>query len=303
MNKERRLTGDQREELARRAARAAIKLRMQLSVPSAASLCSVDAAENLGIELRFVDIPSMEGMYVKNSETETKSIILVSALRPAGRQASTAAHELGHHVFGHGTRIDQYIPDLDESSASCPDSEEEFLANAFAGFFLMPKSAVDQGFRVRAYAAEAPTARQVFEVSGWLGVGYATLIHHMRSSLKLINQNQAKALLLSQPKQLRREFLGKVSQADCFVVNEAWTGRPVDLQLGDVALVPSGCRTEGSGLAAGGVTPDGFQILVAVATGLGRIAAPTWASFTRIRPREFVGRSIFRHLESAGDDL
>jgi Zn-dependent peptidase ImmA (M78 family) len=159
MNKESRLKGDQREQLARRAARAAIKLRMQLSALSAASLCSVDAAENLGIELRLVDIPSMEGMYVKNSGPETKSIILVSALRPAGRQASTAAHELGHHVFGHGTRIDQYIRDLDESSPSCPDSEEEFHANAFAAF-LMPKSAVDQGFRVRGYAPFSADTRQ-----------------------------------------------------------------------------------------------------------------------------------------------
>ena len=302
MNRTRKLTVDQREELSRRSLRAALKLRMQLNIAANASLCCFDAAESLEVELRFVDVPSMEGMYVKNDAAHNKPIILVSALRPAGRQATTAAHELGHHVFGHGTRIDQYIADSDENNNSSADTEEERLANAFASFFLMPKPAVEHGFRVRGYVADSPTARQVYTVSGWLGVGYGTLIHHMRSGLGLLSQEKAKGLLLIQPKRIRQDILGKVSPTDCFLVDEAWTGRPLDLQLGDVALVKGSCLAEGACLSVGGTTPEGLQIVTAVATGLGRIAGSNWATFARVRPREFVGRSIFRHLEPANDE-
>jgi hypothetical protein len=273
-----------------------------LDIPPTEALCAFDAAENLNVELRFVDVPSMEGMYVKNSGPDLKPIILVSALRPAGRQATTAAHELGHHVFGHGTRIDQYIADSDESAASSSGSEEELLANAFAGFFLMPKSAVEHGFRSRCYVPASATAQQIYAVAGWLGVGYGTLIHHMRSSLSLLTEQKAKALLLNQPKRIRQELLGTTSPTDCFIVDAAWTGRSLDLQLGDVALVKEDPAMEGNCLTHDGTTPQGLHILRAVATGIGRIIGPDWATFARVRPREFVGRSIFRHLESTGDD-
>jgi hypothetical protein len=256
----------------------------------------------LEIELRFVDIPSMEGMYVKNSEPHLRPIILVSALRPAGRQSTTAAHELGHHVFGHGTRIDQYIANSDENSVVPSGNEEEVLANAFAGFFLMPKAAVEHGFKVRGYLPASATAHQVYEVAGWLGVGYGTLIHHMRSSLNLLTEQKAKTLLSIPPKRIRQEVLGAALSTDCFIVGEMWSGRPVDLQRGDVALVKDDIAIEGDCLDLNGKTADGRHIVKASTTGIGRIIGPSWSVFARVRPREFVGRSIFRHLESTDDD-
>jgi len=302
MSKPRSMSSERRAELARQALRASIRLRIQLDVPSADALCVFDAAEKLEIEVRFVDVPSMEGMYVKSSESHLKPIILVSALRPAGRQATTTGHELGHHVFGHGTRIDQYVADVDENSATPFGNEEEILANAFAGFFLMPKAAVEHGFKVRGFAPASATAHQVFEVAGWLGAGYGTLIHHMRSSLDLLNEHKAKTLLSIQPKRIRQELLGAALSSDCFIVDEKWSGRPVDLQCGDVALVKNDAWIDGNCLQLNGKTPGGHLIAKAVTTGIGRIVGPGWAVFARVRPREFVGRSIFRHLDSADDD-
>jgi Zn-dependent peptidase ImmA (M78 family) len=303
MSKLRSLTSERRTELARQALRAAIRLRMQLDVPSAAALCVFDAAEKLEVELRFVDIPSMEGMYVKNSGPDLKPIILVSGLRPAGRQATTAGHELGHHIFGHGTRIDQYVAGSDENSAPPSGNEEEVLANAFAGFFLMPKAAVEHGFKVRGYVPAAATPQQIYAVAGWLGVGYGTLIHHMRSSLDLLSEEKAKALLSIQPKRIRHELFGAALSTDCFIVDEAWSGRPVDMQRGDVALLKDPVAIEGDCLDLSGETPDGRHIVKALTTGIGRIIGHSWAVFARVRPREFVGRSIFRHLESTDDDF
>jgi Zn-dependent peptidase ImmA (M78 family) len=303
MSKSRSLTSERRAELARQALRASIRLRIELDVPPTAALCVFDAAEKLEIELRYVDVPSMEGMYLKNSEPHLRPIILVSALRPAGRQATTAAHELGHHVFGHGTRIDQYMADSDENSVTPSGNEEEMLANSFAGFFLMPKAAVEHGFKVRGYVPGSVTAQQVYEVAGWLGVGYGTLIHQMRSSLDLLTEPKAKALLSIQPKKVRQELFGAALSADCFVVGQAWSGRPVDLQRGDVALMKNDVALEGTCLEIDGKTADGRVIVKAVTTGMGRIVGPDWAVFARVRPREFVGRSIFRHLELTDDDL
>ena len=301
MNRPPAVTGVRRDELARHALRAAIRSRMQLDLPPTEALCVYDAADKLGIEVRFVDIPSMEGMYVRSSGLNSQPIVLVSALRPAGRQASTAAHEIGHHIFGHGTRIDEYIADADEHEGNILDSEE-MLANMFAGFFLMPKAAVERGFAARVCAPTSSTPRDVLAVSGWLGVGYGTLIHHMRSSLGMLSFSAAKRLLSIQPKRIRQEILGTNATSDLFLVDHAWTGRPLDLQVGDVALASSGIEIEGSCLSLGRTTSEGLQVVEAVTTGLGRLSDSNWATFVRVRPRGFVGRSIFRHLESVEDE-
>jgi hypothetical protein len=295
-------TGASRAELARQALRAAIRTRIQLDVPPTEALCVYDAGESLGIEIRFVDIPSMEGMYVRNSGSNSQPIVLVSALRPAGRQASTTAHEIGHHVFGHGTRIDEYMADAEERREGKTLDSEEMIANIFAGFFLMPKAAVELGFAARVCAPATATPRQVFAVACWLGVGYGTLIHHMRSSLGMLSFGEAKRLLSIQPKRIRQEILGTTTLSDCFLVDHAWTGRPLDLQVGDAALVSAGLEIESSCLSLGRTTPEGLRVVEAVTTGLGRLVGSTWATFVRVRPRGFVGRSIFRHLESAEDE-
>jgi hypothetical protein len=90
--------------------------------------------------------------------------------------------------------------------------------------------------------------------------------------------------------------------SDCFLIDHAWTGRPLDLQVGDTALVSAGLGIEGSCLSWGGTTSEGLRVVQAVTTGLGRLVDSTWATFARVRPRGFVGRSIFRHLESAEDE-
>ena len=294
---------------------------MQLDIPPIEATCAYDVAERLGIEVRFVDIPSMEGMYVRapsadaqpiilvsalrpaGRSADAQPIILVSALRPAGRQAMTAAHELGHHVFGHGTRIDEYIASQDDHGEPVTTVDpEEMAANMFAGFFLMPKVAVEHAFTVRGWAPLNPQPPQVFAVSGWLGVGYGTLIHHMHLSLGMLSRPQAKALLSVQPKRIREQLLGTSTSSDCFLLDCPWTGRPVDMQVGDIALIDTRPTIDGDCVELTSTLPNGLTRGEAVTTGIGRIVTPTWASFVRVRPRGFVGRSIFRHLESVDDD-
>ena len=102
-------------------------------------LCVFDLATQMGIDVWFKATPRMEGMYCK----EPGPTIVVTSLRPAGRQAYTGGHEVGHHAFGHGTRVDELIG----AGGRGADQEEEFLADCFAGFLLMPKAAVVRGSR------------------------------------------------------------------------------------------------------------------------------------------------------------
>ena len=309
-----------RGALAKEALASALKTRRKLKLDLHEAICVFDAAERLGIEVRFVEIPSMEGMYVRKTLDGTSPHILIAAARPAGRQAMTAGHEIGHHVFGHGTRIDQYLKGAtrtNQAGSNPPASmqafePEEFLAQTFGSFFLMPKSAVDRGFAVRNVVPARATPSEVFRVAGWLGVGYSALVHHMCWSLKLVSWRHAETLLAAKLPSLREELVGRAVSGDVYFVDHNWTGRPLDLKIGDVAVVPSGAVVEPSTghhaahqkvpPAIVSTTAQGVRLVEATSSGIGRIVAGDWAVFLRTAEREFAGRNAYRHLTAEPDD-
>ena len=125
-------------------------------------ICIYDAANELNVKVQFMEASSMEGLYSKIP----RPTILLSALRPAGRRVYTCAHELGHHVFGHGFRIDELVEQLYQTSRFDPD---EFLVDCYAGLLLMPKSAVANAFNIRGWDVNKINEFQVFNVASWLG--------------------------------------------------------------------------------------------------------------------------------------
>lgn len=306
-----------RGALAKKALAAALKTRRRLRIELHEATCVFDAAERLGVEVRFVAIPSMEGMYVRSPEQGVSPHMFIAAGRPSGRQSMTGGHELGHHVFGHGTRVDQYLRKAERANVQKDGftgafDSEEFLAQTFGSYFLMPKSAVDRGFGVRGFDPANATPLQVYSVAGWLGVGYSALVHHMCWSLRLITFRRAESLLGARLPTLRAELIGRPISNDVYVVDSQWTGRPLDLKLGDVAIVPDGARVEASTgeLASNPKLPPatvistsaGRQVLEATAVGLGRIVAREWAVFVRVSRRDFGGLNAYRHLYADPDD-
>jgi Zn-dependent peptidase ImmA (M78 family) len=285
------------EQLAREALNKALRIRQSKGYSPAAPLCIYDLAQDLGVEVWFVDTPSMEGMYQKGSSP----VILVSSHRPTGRQAFTCAHELGHHAFNHGTHVDELM----DQSANTQNRPEEFLADCFAGFCLMPKLAVTHAFAIRGWDSAAPTPRQVLAIANWFGVGYDTLITHMSKSLHLLNQVRALALKRVTPKQIRNDIIGVQAGGteDLFLVDEYWTDRALDIQVGDRVLLLFNTHTEGAPITTLTVS-DGMSLIEAATPGIGRIINPHtgWSLFVRISRRNFVGRSIYRHLEEANDE-
>lgn len=289
------MTAD-RTLLARHALRKALEERRQAGVGAADPICVYDLVERRGTEVKFWPVPSMEGMYYKTDPP----VIVVSSERPAGRQASTCAHEYGHHVFGHGTRVDKLLSNTAPAKNKDP---KERLADIFAGYLLMPRRAVEAAFVVRGWDLAPCTPLQAYIVAGQLGVGYETLIQHMRWSLQILSANHAEKLLHESPKQLRISLLGEDSTPRLLIVDQHWTKVAADLQVGETAILPRGTITEGKVVRAVGEHDLG-TIVQGYTPGTERAHLPgsDWAVNVRVSRKGYIGRSMFRHFEDPDDN-
>ena len=101
--------------LANRALHAAVATRATAELNQHDPICIYALAETLDVTVRFNNI-NMEGMYQRGARPR----IHLSALRPLARRAYNCAHELGHHVFGHGLSIDELRKDAREHSWDDP---------------------------------------------------------------------------------------------------------------------------------------------------------------------------------------
>src|SRR5574341_2624863 len=141
-----------RPALARAALGESVRLRLAADLGVESPLDIYALCARCDVPVRFVDI-DMEGMYRR---TPTPRII-ISALRPLVRRNFTCAHELGHHVFGHGSTIDGL---LEESWLRPPRVSTEFLAEAFAGFLLMPPLGIRRAYAEREWDVKASSPEQ-----------------------------------------------------------------------------------------------------------------------------------------------
>ena len=247
------------------------------------------------IELRFLDVASMEGLYQKEGPT----VIIISSRRPRGRRAFTCAHELGHHIFGHGTRVDELTAQQERVG---PFQPEEYLADTFASAPLMPKAAVDWAFRTRGWLPADCTLLQLYTVACWLDVGYETLVYHLGMSLHALNRSRMEQLLRAHPKRIRADFVGFDHDGDVVVVDAHWQDRAIDLEVGDLAAVPADVVREGECVDIVRAQGD-MTRLRGAAAGRGRVVTRdgSWSAYVRVARRGYIGRSIFRHLEDPDD--
>ncbi len=269
------------------AMRKALELRSTFGLGLVDPLDVFAVAESLGLQVRFVAINSLEGIYLDTDPP----IVLLSAERPPGRQAFTCAHEIGHHLFAHGARLDEVLVPGTKSG------DKEHVANLFASFLLMPKAAVERGFSLRDWDYETGCPEQYVSVAQWLGVGYTTLITHMRASLNLLTDADALKLARIHPVDLRAHFGDHLRHGDLYRVDDFWTSRPIDLQVGDYVSLPPGTTVEGASLVSE-YSAMLANLHRADRPGVVRVTGVngSWANFARISKRRYQGLLRFRFL-------
>jgi len=186
-----------RRELSLRAAAHAEHVRIKCNVQRTAALDPFQVAEMRGCEIRFMSLPSLEGVY----SPTPKSVIVLGSQRPAGRRAFTCAHELGHHEFKHGARIEE----LNASRFQASKNPDEFVADMFGAFLLMSQGSIRRALKDRQIQPDRFQPGHAFGLASFFGVGYSTLIEHMTWTLRLLQPKQRETLLKIQPKELKAQ--------------------------------------------------------------------------------------------------
>jgi uncharacterized protein DUF955 len=193
-----------RRALATQAMQAAIATRAKAKLDQHGPICIYGLCETLGVTVRFNNI-NMEGMYQRG----TPPPIHLSPRRPLQRRAYNCAHELGHHVFGHGSSIDELREDAKDHPWEDP---EEFLADTFAGFALMPIIGLRRAFAARGWSPETATATQMFTIACARSLcGPRPIIAIWR----MIRMSKSKASLAPEPVMIIDTDLSRAGRACC----------------------------------------------------------------------------------------
>lgn len=287
-----------RADLAQEALERSLEIREEAGIQFGTPLNVYDVCDSLTpkVRVRFADY-SMEGCYSRSA----RPLIEVSALRPIGRRAFNTAHELGHHALGHpGTRLDDQLEEGRADPASEPD---EYAANTFAGFLLMPKIAVRRAFRVRGWPIANPSPDQAFIVACHFGVGYLTLVNHLAYSLREITVSVAEKLKKVRLPAIRKAILGATGTDRLWVADQQYEMPTLDTEVGTTLLLPKGSDPEFANIESIGEVASG-AIFMAVRPGITRVEADEdWAINVRVAKYQYSGWSTNRHLEpEEGDD-
>jgi len=145
-----------------------------------------EAILRAGVVLCVQPMPKLFGAY--QAAPDAPVGILVNANLDETTQRHTAAHELGHHAFGHATTVDGDLEALGKGRAW---PEHELLAEAFAAWFLMPRRAVRRAMQ-RLGLTHVRTPQDVYRIALLLGTSYRGTARHLHS-LHLATAAQAKA--------------------------------------------------------------------------------------------------------------
>lgn len=275
-------------------ARAAVKkahlLRSKLGIATNVPINPFRVAELLNAEVRFIDIPSMEGMYIANPEP----LFVLSSLRPLQRQLFTCAHEIGHAQLEHGDTIDALV----EQRESAPEGgDKEFQADAFAANLLMPSTAISAAISARGLNVETADARQFYALASYFGVGYSTLVRHLQFGVRTLGWLRATEILRKTPRQIRAEILEGRESGNLIVIDRFWlNGSLAEAEVGDFIIAPLGAAATSNTIRL--VEPLSLSLLFEVVRpGICEVQVNGVSISIRAARKNYMGRLENRYAE------
>ena len=256
-----------------------------------------DACIDLKLTVKFVDV-NMEGMYISQKDAKFPTILL-SNQRPLPRRCYSCGHELGHHVFGHGTTVDA-LSERDGLSKLYDD--KELLVDSFAGALLMPLVGIEAAFTKRKWQIQNASPVDFYTICSTFGVGYNTLIHHCRAN-QLISLAQAERLEKTTPGKIFKSLFGAVLKTSYFKIIDKKSKLPaIDLEVSNYIILPPDVEIEGDHLEKKYVTTLGTAYQAKM-PGIAWAFTPDGSinSFIRVQNFQYIGFAEYRHLETSKD--
>jgi len=227
-------------EAQRLAAVAATRVLTRHQVSFGDRIPLLDIIEREGVIVRFGPLPRLAGAYVADAGSDPG--ILVNNRLPLANQRYTSGHELGHHVFDHGTTSDIETDWLSPTATdSGPVPIEERLAEAFAAWLMMPRRLVEWAMQsLDLTAISTPT--DAYRLSLLLGASYRATCVHL-TNLGLLDWAAMDRMVAVQPKTIKTDLLGTgarpVGQANVHLVSPSTDTPTIRVGSGDVVIIAS----------------------------------------------------------------
>lgn len=247
-------------------------------------ICPYALGEAMGFDIRFVNIPSFEGMYVAD-----QNLILISSDRPEGRKRFTCAHEIGHHVLEHGTIIDEII-------TSGSNKQEEQEADYFASLLLMPPSAISRAFQSYDIKPEQLTGMDAYSLSKYFGASYEGFVTHIHFNLKLITYRKYQELKREDLSGIRKAICGDPKVSQTIWVGSWWVEKAIDIEVGDVVVSDTSLNIDGPEIIYS-LRLNEKYLYKATKPGITRLGNDQWSSFVKVSRSKFHGFLQYKYDE------
>lgn len=287
-----RIDREKKNELAREAMQATMDVRFQLGIGLEEPICSYSTCERLGVPVRFVDV-SMEGIYSHKPLPR----ILLSAFRPLVRRHFNCAHELGHHMFGHSSKLDELKERLEDYDDLSP---EEFIANSFAGHLLMPVLGIRRAFARRGKEAGSAQPHDLLAVSCEFGVSYDALGTQLAFCLNDITPSHRRELVNARLA-LQKSVVGDLDGRGLAFLDKHFSASTLDVEENYLIVAPKGAVASANCVMH--VDDSAFGAIFKVAKpGIAELFVPnsSWTVSIRATRQNFVGLARYRFLEDDG---
>lgn len=196
------------------------------------------AITTAGVKLMWQPLPRAFGLYL--NPVRSRPGILLNNRVDLAVQRHTAAHELGHHLLGHGSRVDV---DLDPFTTTRRGwTDEEKAAEAFAVWFLMPRRALRSAMQAL-NLTRLRDPEEVYQISLLLGTSYQSTARHLPNT-RLCTPQQSRAWMAVPPGRLKKRLdpgVAPPSRApDVWRINQRLAGRLLSVRVGDRLVIDTG---------------------------------------------------------------